>query len=247
MWELSLSNLWARKFRLLSTSLSVLVGVAFLAGSLVLLDTIGRTFDDLFATINEELDAVVRSDETIETQFGDIRGRIDQGLVDTVAAVDGVAAAEGSVEGFAQLVKPDGTPLGNPGQGAPTLGFNWSEIDALNPMNLVEGRAPSGPDEVAIDRLSAKNGPFAIGDTVTVLLQGPPRSFRVGGNRHVRHGGQRARIHDRHVRSLHRAGDPGRTRQTEQYRRSRRAGRRPGRDPRSDRRRAARRRRSGHR
>jgi len=181
MWELSISNLWTKKFRLISTSLSVVVGVAFLAGSLVLLDTIGRTFDDLFSTINEELDANVRSTDVIEAQFGDIRGRIDEDIVDTVLSVDGVAAAQGEVQGFAQLVTHDGEPMGNPGQGAPTFGFNWGTIDELNPMRLVEGRAPSGPAEIVIDRQSSRDGPFALGDSVTVLLQGPPSQFTLVG------------------------------------------------------------------
>ena len=37
----------ARKLRLLTTSLAVVLGVAFMAGTLVLTDTIGTTFDDL--------------------------------------------------------------------------------------------------------------------------------------------------------------------------------------------------------
>ena len=181
MWELSLTNLWAKKFRLVSTSMSVLVGVAFLAGSLVLLDTIGRTFDDLFATINEDLDASVRSSEVVETQFVDVRGRIDEDLTDVVRTVPGVAAVDPGVEGYAQLVLPDGEPLGNPGQGPPTLGFSWGEIDELNPMVLVDGGPPTGPTEVVIDRQSADDGPFAVGDSVTILLQGPAQEFTVVG------------------------------------------------------------------
>lgn len=164
MFGIGLANLWARKYRLVSTSLSVLVGVAFLAGSMVLLDTIGRTFDDLFATINENLDANVRAREVIEGDFFDIRDRIDDGLLDEVLAVEGVAAADVNVEGFAQLVDKEGQPMGNPGQGAPTLGFNWGEYPDLNPMRIVDGRPPAGADEVVIDKMSADNGPFAVGD-----------------------------------------------------------------------------------
>ncbi len=181
MWELSLTNLWAKKFRLVSTSLSVLVGVAFLAGSLVLLDTIGRTFDDLFATINEDLDAAVRSSDVVETQFVDVRGRLDEDLVEIVGSVPGVAAVDPGVEGYAQFVLPDGEPLGNPGQGPPTLGFSWGLVDELNPMVLVEGERPDGPTDVVIDQQSADDGPFAVGDTVTILLQGPPREFTIVG------------------------------------------------------------------
>ena len=42
MFSTTLKNLAARKLRLLTTSLAVLLGVAFMAGTLVLTDTIDR-------------------------------------------------------------------------------------------------------------------------------------------------------------------------------------------------------------
>ncbi|MCB0997127.1 MAG: ABC transporter permease [Acidimicrobiales bacterium] len=182
MFRLGLKNLLAKKRRVASTAFAVLLGVAFLAGALVLTDTIGKTFDDLFAQVNEGVDAQVRSDEVVDSEIGDLRGRIDADLLATVLITDGVAAAEGEVSGFAQLVDPEGDPIGNPGQGAPTLGFSWSDIDELNPLVLEPGsRAPSGPDEVMIDKKSADDADFALGDQVTVLFEGPPQSFEIVG------------------------------------------------------------------
>ena len=181
MFRLTLDNLRARKFRLVSTALSIMIGIAFLAGSLVLIDTIGRTFNDLLADITSGVDAEIRSSDVIETEFYDIRGRIDAGILDDVLAVEGVEAAAGSVVGYAQLVDTDGEPIGNPGQGAPTLGFGWTDIDELNPMVLVDGKAPTSADEIVIDRASAKIGPFAVGDEVPVLLQTGPQVFIVSG------------------------------------------------------------------
>ncbi len=181
MFRLALENLLARKFRLVSTSLSVMIGVAFLAGSMVLIDTIRSTFDDLFADIYESVDVVVRSDESIDSDFGAVRGRIDEGVLTIVRNVDGVVAADADIQGYAQLVDVDGDPIGNPGQGAPTFGFPWTDVDELNPMVIVEGAPPRAPDEVVIDRYSAGQGPFSVGDPVTVLLQGPPEQFLVSG------------------------------------------------------------------
>ena len=59
MLRATLKDLWARKIRLVTTGLAVLLGVAFMAGTLVLTDTIGRTFDDLFADVNAGTDGVV--------------------------------------------------------------------------------------------------------------------------------------------------------------------------------------------
>ncbi len=182
MFRLMLDNLVARKFRLLSTALSVVIGVAFLVGSLVLIDTISRSFDDLFADVNQGVDAEVRSSEALETDFGTIRGRIDASVVAEVEEVPGVKAAAGSVFGYAQLVAPNGEAMGNPGQGAPTLGFSWTDVAELNPMRLLGGgRAPVAAGEVVIDLKSANDGPFAVGDSVTILLQGPPQEFEIVG------------------------------------------------------------------
>ena len=61
--------------------------------------------------------------------------------------------------GYTRLIGKDGTPIGNPGSGAPTLGGNWGTVPALNPFHLVAGHAPQAPDEVVIDKQSATARP----------------------------------------------------------------------------------------
>ena len=173
MVRLTIKSILARKFRVVATSLAVLLGVAFLAGTLMLTDTIGRAFDDLFSTVNENTDAVVRSSQVVEGEFQDTRSRVDESLVDEVRAVDGVQDASGWVSGFAQIVGSDGDVVGNPGQGPPVIGGNW-EDNEVNPFDLVtfegnESRSPEGPGEVVIDRGTAEEGDLGIGDTTTVL------------------------------------------------------------------------------
>lgn len=62
MLKTTIKGLLARKLRLFTTSFAVLIGVAFMAGTLVLTDTIDKTFDDLFATVSEGTDAQVRAE-----------------------------------------------------------------------------------------------------------------------------------------------------------------------------------------
>src|SRR4029450_13823984 len=99
-------GLLANKFRLAGTALAVILGVAFMAGTLVLTDTIGKTFDELFADVYKETDAVVRGGASFSGVQGsaDVRGRVDASVVDTVRGVDGVAQAEGNIQGYARLV-----------------------------------------------------------------------------------------------------------------------------------------------
>jgi putative ABC transport system permease protein len=176
-------NLIAHRVRLFATAMAVTLGVAFMAGTLVLTDTVTHTFNSLFASVYKGTDVVVRSKAVFSgpQNSGDQRGRVDASLVDTLKNVKGVAIANGGVFGYARIVAKDGTALGNPQQGAPTLGGNWTDIKQLNPFTLVEGRPPQADNEVVIDRKSAKDGNLAVGDTTTVLVQGPPLRVVVTG------------------------------------------------------------------
>jgi putative ABC transport system permease protein len=167
-------GLVAHKRRLVGTFLAVFLGVAFLSGTLVLGDTLRANFDDLFTEANAGTDVVVRHESDLSTDPGEPdtqRGLIDASLVDTVRGVDGVAAAEPTVEGFGQLVGKNGDDLG--GNGPPTLAGNWVEDRDLNPYRLEEGRAPRAPDEVVINRGAADDGDLQVGDTTTVEVPEP--------------------------------------------------------------------------
>lgn len=156
MWKTTLNGLLAHKLRFVLTALAVFLGVAFMAGTLVLTDTVGQAFDDLFASANAGTDAVVREKSEFEDQFGQaVRSPIPATVADEMAAIDGVKTAEGNVAGIATII---GTPeevekqieegeggLGRRrgGNGPPALGFNWPTVEALNPLRLVEGEAPT--------------------------------------------------------------------------------------------------------
>jgi putative ABC transport system permease protein len=171
MWRTTLRSIGAHKRRLLATCSAVLLGVAFLSGTLVLGDTMTNGFSDMFGEANAGTDALVRSNiEVGEADFAE-RGLIDRSLVDDIAAVDGVAAVASRIEGIARIVGADGDPIG--GNGPPTIGANWIEDDQLNPYDLAEGRAPASPGEVIIDKAAAEQGDLAVGDTTVVRTPDP--------------------------------------------------------------------------
>jgi putative ABC transport system permease protein len=182
LWT-TLQGLLAHRFRLFATALAVTLGVAFMAGTFILTDTVNRTFTGLFGDVYAGTDAVVRGTEQFQDPqgMGAQRARVDESLMETVRAVDGVEAAQGQVIGYARIVTEDGQALGNPATGAPTLGYSWGEIGELNPFQVATGRAPQGPDEVVIDARSAREAGLAVGDLTTVLVQGPPRQMRIVG------------------------------------------------------------------
>ena len=172
MFNLTRKGLWAHKVRFLLTGLAVILGVAFMAGTMILTDTMGKTFDGLFATSNEGIDVVVHRATGVDSNGGiDVQERVDASLVDTIKAVDGVDTAAGSIEGFAQVIGPDGTPLHSGDGVGGTMGVSWIDDERLNPFALSAGRAPEGPNEVILDQATVDDEGWAIGDSIGVLAK----------------------------------------------------------------------------
>ncbi|HET6772077.1 MAG TPA: hypothetical protein VFH36_02130, partial [Acidimicrobiales bacterium] len=61
MLSLTLREMRAHARRLAGTALAVVLGVAFLTGTLVLGDTLRANFDDLLTEVNAGTDVVVRN------------------------------------------------------------------------------------------------------------------------------------------------------------------------------------------
>ncbi|MDI3389033.1 ABC transporter permease [Streptomyces sp. B-S-A8] len=178
--RISLSSLRAHRRRFAGTFAAVLLGVAFLTGTLVMGDTLRASFDSLFAGATSGTDAVVRSADTITTpgESQGARGPVDAGLAARVAQVPGVAAAAANVQGLGQLVGADGEPIG--GQGPPTLAGNWIKDTRLNPYRLAEGRTPERSGEVVVNRGAAETGGLKIGDSTVLRTPDPVRVTIVG-------------------------------------------------------------------
>ncbi len=191
MFRLTLRGLVAHKLRFLLTGIAVVLGVAFVSGTLVFTDTVKKTFDQLFSSVYDGTDAYVRSASVVKGQFGpEQRARISEDLVQKVQGVSGAAAAEGDIRiQQAQYQDRKGKGIGDPGQGAPTLGFNWNTVRRLNPFNLVSyggkaSRPPKATREVVMDLGTAKAENFGIGDTVTISFANdkvPQDTFRIVG------------------------------------------------------------------
>ena len=184
MLRIALKSASGNVLRLALTGLAVVLGVAFVAGTFVLTDSIDAAFDGLFEEANAGVDVYVNPVTAFEFAGGGPPGvdqsggaTLDQALLDEVQQVDGVADAIGLVEGLAPLISPEGDRIG--GQGPPTLGFSWAGEDG--PISLREGEPPTGPDDVVIDITTFEEEGFALGDTVTVLLADGPQDFTIVG------------------------------------------------------------------
>jgi putative ABC transport system permease protein len=183
MLTATIRGMLAHKLRLALTTASIALGVAFLAGTFVLTDTMGLAFSQLFGKVSAGTDAVVRTEAPYSATegIGTSRGPIAASVLPQVAKVDGVRTAEGSVTGYALLTDNDGRAILTKG-GAPTQGYSMAADERLRgDVELLSGTAPTTGHEVAIDATSAEEHDIALGSTIKVLFQGPTEEFTVVG------------------------------------------------------------------
>jgi putative ABC transport system permease protein len=180
MITVALKGLLGRKLRAGLTAFAIVLGVAMISGSFVLTDTLGKTFDGIYNESYKATDAVISSEEAINT--GDTTREapaFSAAVLSKVESLPGVQLAQGSIEDQARLVDKDGNPIGKAGNGT-AVGVDPSADQSLNPLQLVEGTWPRA-GQVAIDKATAKKQHFELGETVGAFGDGPLRKYRVSG------------------------------------------------------------------
>ncbi|GMU78889.1 MAG: ABC transporter substrate-binding protein [Acidimicrobiia bacterium] len=181
--SLTIQSIRAKKARFLLTSIAVVLGVAFMAGTFVLTDTIAKSYDTVTRTAYESTDAVVRSARHVQgaNDAAEVRGTVDASVLERVRAVDAVGAAEPQLKGIAVVVGHDGELVdANPNRAIP-VALGWPASRALNPMRVVAGHAPRRADEVVIDRATRRVGNFRLGEQVRVVGPSGAGHYRLVG------------------------------------------------------------------
>jgi putative ABC transport system permease protein len=172
MFKAAWKSLLGRKLRLLMSTFAIVLGVAFVAGSLIFTDTLSRSFDAIFAS--SVGDVVVRPVGGTSDDGSPTTRTMPASLVDDLAGVDGAARADGNVTSFGVfVVGENGKVIG--GQGAPGIGVNWNDAPAANGLeglSITEGEAPSGSGEVALDAGTAERAGYQVGDTIHLVTSG---------------------------------------------------------------------------
>lgn len=181
MWRTTLRGLLTHKLRLALSGLAIVLGVAFVSGTMIFTDTLSRTFTNLFQSTSS--DVSVTPATAFEVGFeapGGSASYVPSSLVDRITAVDGVAAAEGYVQTEGVYVLDKAGEVLDTG-GAPGIGVSWFEDQDLSPSTLTEGRAPQGEGEVALDSGTVEETGYEVGDTVALLTPGPRLEAEVVG------------------------------------------------------------------
>jgi putative ABC transport system permease protein len=181
--RVALKGLLGRKLRAVLTAIAIVLGVAMISGTYILTDTIKAAFGTVFTTVYQNTDAIVTGKSAIggDANNGDVVPSLPESLVGKVRGLPGVAAVEGGISDTAQLVGRDGKVI-NAG-GAPSLAFSVQNNGktVFNPLQLVSGRYPSGPGEIAIDANTADKKDYKPGDSIGVIARGPVQHYRITG------------------------------------------------------------------
>ncbi len=177
MTGLAVKSLWARKARALGTTFAVVIGVAFVAGSYVLTDTIFAAFDEIFSESLKGTSVVISAKNPVEQENGEIP-TISASLLPRVQHTAGVRLAAGAIFTPGGFFDSEGEKIGN--KFAPKF-ISSTLPDGLESLTYLEGHRPRGPTEASIDRAAAESSGLELGEEIRIVGQGSARSFRLVG------------------------------------------------------------------
>ncbi|MCC3773941.1 ABC transporter permease [Streptomyces sp. UNOB3_S3] len=178
MFRTALRNLLAHKTRLMMTALAVLLGTAFVSGTLVFSDSVGGAYRD---RLSKSLDDVAVS-VTAGGPSTDAKDRsvLDDTMVKRIAALPGVASVRPSVSGMPMIADRNGDPVGGDwGSDGDNYVPGKDGKDSRYP--LVKGRGPAGEGEIALDTKTAKKLGATLGGTVRLAIDGPVMTKKLVG------------------------------------------------------------------
>ncbi|MER6309683.1 ABC transporter permease [Streptomyces sp. NPDC001657] len=184
MLRTALRNLLAHKARLMMTALAVLLGVAFVAGTLIFSDTVGEAIKKASA---RNLDGVAVSVQDVPADHAPVTDKdgkratlLDDKLADRIGALPGVTSVRRNVTGTATLAGPDGAPIGD---GWQNRAVNFQpDKDGHDPRYpLKQGRGPAAANEIALDEATAKASGHKLGDSVKFATDGPALTKKLVG------------------------------------------------------------------
>ena len=185
MRRVALKGLWWRRGRALLTAFAVVLGVAMVTGTFILTDTINKAFDGIFQDSYSEIGAVISGREVVKDAASG-SATVPSSLLDRVRANTSVAEATGAIFNLSgtsdatKLIGSDGEALGSSNNGQ--FGFGFApDAERFNPLSLTAGHWASGPGQVVIDKGTAADEGYEVGDKIGVAARGPARQYTIAG------------------------------------------------------------------
>ncbi len=177
MTKVALRGLAQRKLRAFVTMLAVLLGVAFIAGSYVLTDTINESFDDIFTDAYAGTDVAISPSTTGQSEEIDLVP-FSAEVLNQVREVDGVEQAAGGIFSTVRFVDEEGDQL--------SAAFAPEFVSSVAPepfetLTYTDGRPPETAGEVSLDESTADREDLGIGDTLRIAGQAGLKDYEIVG------------------------------------------------------------------
>jgi putative ABC transport system permease protein len=174
--KLALRGMTERKLRSVLTAIAVLLGVAMISGTYVLTDQIRDSFQQIEETGNAGTDAILTPQTAFNSSFSQDE-QLPESLVARVRKVPGVKTAAGQRQAYGSLVV-DGKEIKT--TGAPSLVFS-TEPEPFDPTEVVDGRDPVNPGEIAVSKDQADHHGIDVGDRVQLETSHGAKAVTVVG------------------------------------------------------------------
>ncbi|MER7772652.1 FtsX-like permease family protein [Kitasatospora sp. NPDC096140] len=185
MYRTALRNVLAHKGRLLMTALAVMLGTAFVAGTMVFSDTFGKAMRDSnsksYSDVSVQVvDQAAGSAASAKQKSESGSAALTDATLQQLAALPGTANARGVVSGFTGVADHKGNLIG---QFWAAKGANFAPgQDGRDPRYpMAEGQGPKNAKEIALDRKTADKAGYKVGDTVRVAANGPVIEAKLTG------------------------------------------------------------------
>ncbi|MDX6309108.1 MAG: putative transport system permease protein [Nocardioidaceae bacterium] len=177
MWRVTWRNLFARKVRLLLSGFAIVLGVAFVAGSFILTDTIRDAFTGIIKGSTPDVQVAPRGSGNFDS--GPDSRTIGADVVKRLETLKDAAAVDGGNQVTGVYVLDKGDKVLSSG-GAPGLAFDYGNGRAITGNRVVtitDGKPPVTIHQIALDSQTAKKGGYHVGDKVDLVTPGPkPRT-----------------------------------------------------------------------
>ncbi len=179
MNKLVLRGFAQRKVRALLTGIAIALGVALMAGTYILTDTINRAFAEVFSTSYANKAVVVTPKEALGVRTGGVQSSpLNDATLARVRAVPGVAAAAGDISSRATLLTAARKRIGS--GNAPSL-VAAEQPPRFESFTAAKGHLPRTAQEVAIDQATVQREHLRLGQQIVIAGRAPARTYTLAG------------------------------------------------------------------
>jgi putative ABC transport system permease protein len=166
----TLAGLKAHARRLAATALAVILGVGFVAGTLIFSDTAKAGFYDTFARTAKNVDVAVERDKN---------GPLTQEQLARVREVKGVKTVDARIVTSLPLLGADGKPVTNFGRAGYAIS---TDGDPAMRAYDVDGALPADSGEAVLDKETAAHQKLTVGGRITIAdRQGAQHTYQLVG------------------------------------------------------------------